>query len=127
LTCPTPWRLFEKKCYFISTAKKNWTENRRACITEGADLLIVNSHEEQDFAYGMLNNGQNAWIGLSDSLKEGVWMWVDGTPVTTKYWLHGQPNNHKGEQDCGELVHKESGGKWNDDSCFAQQLWICEK
>ncbi|MEQ2248912.1 hypothetical protein ILYODFUR_024004 [Ilyodon furcidens] len=32
---------------FPGLLKKNWTENRRACITEGTDLLIVNSHEEQ--------------------------------------------------------------------------------
>ncbi|KAM4585724.1 uncharacterized protein V3H82_004703 [Fundulus diaphanus] len=115
------------KCYFVSTAKKNWTESRRSCIAEGADLLIINSDEEQKFANGMLNKEQNAWIGLTDSLTEGVWTWVDGTPVTTTYWETGQPNSHGGDQDCGELVQSELNGGWNDDGCFAQQLWICEK
>ncbi|XP_012734656.3 C-type lectin domain family 4 member M [Fundulus heteroclitus] len=127
LLCPTHWRVFEAKCYFVSTAKKNWTESRRACIAEGADLLIINSDEEQKFANGMLGKEQNAWIGLTDSLTEGVWTWVDGTPVTTTYWGTGQPNSHGGDQDCGELVQTELNGGWNDDGCFAQQLWICEK
>ncbi|XP_007572621.2 CD209 antigen-like [Poecilia formosa] len=104
LPCPAHWRLFETKCYFASTVKKSWTESRTACIAEGADLLIINSHEEQEFVGGIVNSGQDAWIGLTDSLTEGVWMWVDGTPVNTTYWLTGQPNSYKGEQDCGELT-----------------------
>uniref|UniRef100_A0A3Q2DIQ0 CD209 antigen-like protein E n=1 Tax=Cyprinodon variegatus TaxID=28743 RepID=A0A3Q2DIQ0_CYPVA len=126
LLCPTHWRYFKTKCYFVSTVKKNWTESRRACISEGADLVIINNHEEQSFVHGMLHKDQNAWIGLTDSLTEGVWMWVDKTPVTKSYWLPGQPNNYRG-QDCGEMVQTDSGGKWNDDGCFSQQLWICEK
>ncbi|KAM4732060.1 CD209 antigen-like protein 2 [Anableps anableps] len=127
LPCPVHWRFFKTKCYYVSMVKKNWTESRRACIAKGADLLIINSHEEQEFVREILDNGKDAWIGLTDSLTEGVWMWVDGTPVNKTYWLAGQPNSYKGEQDCGELVQKQSGGKWNDDDCFAQQLWICEK
>uniref|UniRef100_A0A3Q2QUX1 C-type lectin domain family 4 member M-like n=1 Tax=Fundulus heteroclitus TaxID=8078 RepID=A0A3Q2QUX1_FUNHE len=127
LLCPTHWRVFEAKCYFVSTAKKNWTESRRACIAEGADLLIINRKSVLEILFSPGSFEQNAWIGLTDSLTEGVWTWVDGTPVTTTYWGTGQPNSHGGDQDCGELVQSELNGGWNDDGCFAQQLWICEK
>ncbi|XP_069025567.1 CD209 antigen-like protein E isoform X1 [Embiotoca jacksoni] len=83
MLCPTRWRKFGAGCYFVSTAKKNWTESRRACVAEGADLVVVDGGEEQEFINGLLDVGQNAWMGLTDGLKEGEWTWVDGTPATT--------------------------------------------
>ncbi|XP_070769825.1 C-type lectin domain family 4 member M-like [Enoplosus armatus] len=126
--CPTGWKRFDISCYFVSNMKKNWTLGRQDCIAKGADLVTIDSRDEQAFLNGLLESGQNAWIGLSDSLKEGTWMWVDGTPVTAAFWQPGQPNSFQGNQDCGEMVPKSPGvGEWNDDGCFAEQIWICEK
>ncbi|XP_049441386.1 CD209 antigen-like [Epinephelus fuscoguttatus] len=126
--CQAGWRKFDISCYFVSTLTRNWTMSRNACIAEGADLVVIDSREEQEFVNGLLQVDQNAWIGLTDSLEEGTWMWVDGTPLTTGFWQPGQPNSFNGNQDCGEIVQKSVGmGEWNDDGCFSQQLWICEK
>lgn len=128
LVCQAGWKKFDLSCYFVSTARKNWTISRQDCITKGADLVVIDSREEQIFVSQLLKAEQNAWIGLTDSLEEGTWMWVDGTPVTTAFWQPEQPNSFNGNQDCGEMVTKKSGvGEWNDDGCFAQQIWICEK
>ncbi|KAM6980230.1 C-type lectin domain family 4 member M-like [Aplochiton taeniatus] len=108
--------------------KRNWTWSRQDCRERGADLLIINSSEEQAFVNGLGENGKNAWMGLSDILQEGLWTWVDGTPLTLNFWEEGQPNSHGGNQDCGEFVHRSGGrGDWNDDGCFAEQNWICEQ
>ncbi|XP_070819130.1 asialoglycoprotein receptor 1-like [Chaetodon trifascialis] len=128
LVCPAGWTKFDISCYFVSTARKNWTISRRDCVTKGADLVVIDSREEQTFVNQLLKADQNAWIGLTDSLEEGTWMWVDGTPVTITFWQPNQPNSFNGNQDCGEIVTKTSGvGEWNDDGCFADQIWICEK
>ncbi|XP_061582108.1 CD209 antigen-like protein E [Cololabis saira] len=127
MVCQTQWRKFETSCYFVSTETKNWTESRQACIAEGADLVVINSHDEQVFVNSVLDVKQNAWMGLTDSLNEGVWMWLDGTPATTTYWEPGQPNSYSGDQDCGEFIQYSSEGHWNDDGCFADQNFICEK
>ncbi|XP_036933214.1 C-type lectin domain family 4 member M-like isoform X1 [Acanthopagrus latus] len=125
--CKTGWQKFDISCYFVSAQQKNWTSSRQECINMGADLVVIDSLDEQAFVKGMLKSGQNAWIGLTDSLTEGTWMWVDGTPVTTSYWQPGQPNSFNGNQDCGEILHRAAGvGEWNDDGCFAEQNWICE-
>uniref|UniRef100_A0A3P8RNM4 C-type lectin domain-containing protein n=1 Tax=Amphiprion percula TaxID=161767 RepID=A0A3P8RNM4_AMPPE len=127
MLCQENWTKFETSCYFVSTVKKNWTESRQACIAEGADLVVIDSRKEQAFVNGILDARQNAWIGLTDSVQEGVWKWVDGTSVTTTYWQPGQPNSYNRNQDCGEFVQESSLGQWNDDGCFADQVWICEK
>ncbi|XP_042349931.1 C-type lectin domain family 4 member M-like isoform X2 [Plectropomus leopardus] len=123
--CQSGWRKFHVNCYFISEEKKSWSSSRQDCIAKGADLVIINSREEQEFVRGLLRTDEDAWIGLTDSLKEGTWTWVDGTPVTTAFWQQNQPNNYKGNQDCGEAVHKSSG-QWNDMICSYEQMFICE-
>ncbi|XP_067106280.1 C-type lectin domain family 12 member B-like [Osmerus mordax] len=75
------WRRFGCSFYYVSTVDKNWNDSRQDCIGRGADLVIINSREEQDF----LNNlKKTVWIGLTDTVTEGTFIWVDGTPLTTK-------------------------------------------
>ncbi|KAF5889911.1 antigen like protein, partial [Clarias magur] len=74
------WILYISSMYYISTEKKNWTESRNDCRERGADLVIINSREEQEFIHK--HSGQ-VWIGLNDISVEGDWKWVDNTPVTS--------------------------------------------
>ncbi|XP_055765140.1 C-type lectin domain family 4 member M-like [Salvelinus fontinalis] len=80
-TCPEGWQKFESSWYFLSeTTEKTWEKSRQDCLERGADLVIINSREEQEFLF---NLKKRVWIGLTDSVKEGTWKWVDGTPLTT--------------------------------------------
>ncbi|KAL6466875.1 hypothetical protein MHYP_G00246790 [Metynnis hypsauchen] len=77
------WRYFNYSVYYISTETKTWNKSREDCREGGADLLIINSREEQDFIE-MLRRGQKAWIGLTDTDTANVWKWVDGSALTTE-------------------------------------------
>ncbi|KAI5613940.1 CD209 antigen, partial [Silurus asotus] len=92
------WRYFSSSIYYISTEKKSWSESRKDCQGRGADLVIINNSEEQDFVEVWRRN-QGAWIGANDIDSERTWKWVDGTTVMNGFWNPGQPNNVE-DEDC---------------------------
>ncbi|XP_053868480.1 CD209 antigen-like protein C isoform X1 [Malaclemys terrapin pileata] len=123
--CPPGWQHFEKNCYFFSTSTKSWLDAKQFCTNEGSHLVIVNTKQEQTFLSNQLIEPDVYWLGLSDSAKEGEWRWVDGSPLSVRFWGPGEPNNvgQHGE-DC---VHLRFNGKWNDATCSLTEHWICER
>uniref|UniRef100_A0A4W5Q9I7 C-type lectin domain-containing protein n=1 Tax=Hucho hucho TaxID=62062 RepID=A0A4W5Q9I7_9TELE len=120
---PKGWREFQSTWYYISSEVKSWDESKQDCRERGADLVIINSKEEQTF---LTNLNKRVWIGLTDKDREGTWKWVDGTPLTTTYWIGKNPDN-KMEEDCAEIFIGPVEGNWNDLSCATHLNWICER
>nr|XP_055064538.1 asialoglycoprotein receptor 1-like isoform X2 [Misgurnus anguillicaudatus] len=115
------WKEYQFSLYFISSEKKSWSESRRYCTQKGADLIIINNRQEQDFIR-TISSLEYFWIGLTDSAVEGRWKWVDGSTLTTSFWAYREPNG--GRRD--NCAFSYSSG-WYDFSCNAPQKWICEK
>ncbi|XP_036001745.1 C-type lectin domain family 4 member F-like [Fundulus heteroclitus] len=116
------WEVFEGSAYYVSVGKKTWQESRRYCKSQGADLMVINSQEEQVFANGF---NKYMWIGLTDLETEGTWKWVDGSRLTSRYWKVGEPNGQTNE-NCGNIKTYESLESWNDEQCEMLLNWICE-
>ncbi|KAK9542028.1 hypothetical protein VZT92_002030 [Zoarces viviparus] len=116
--------MFSLSCYLLSTRTDSWEEGRKDCRDKGADLVIIDSLQEQKFLSSIIET-RPSWIGLSDRDDEGTWKWVDGTPLTEAYWDLGEPNN--GGEDCVVLrVDRNAEGNWNDVPCDYSLHWICE-
>ncbi|XP_072525632.1 uncharacterized protein [Salminus brasiliensis] len=119
------WMYFNSSIYYISTETKSWSKSREDCRERGADLLIINSREEQKFIH-KLRGDRWAWIGLTDSEREGVWKWVDGSALITGFWGTGEPNGSK--EHCVLTSYMSDPVKnWADFTCYYQFVWICEK
>ncbi|XP_026106783.1 CD209 antigen-like protein C [Carassius auratus] len=115
------WRCHQSSLYFFSSETKNWDESRRYCRERGADLIIINNREEQDFVKNICGS-EHFWIGLTDIEVEGRWKWVDGSTLTSGFWASGEPNN-QGNEDC---ANTHSSGCF-DTPCDNSVKWICEK
>ncbi|XP_035285548.1 CD209 antigen-like protein E isoform X4 [Anguilla anguilla] len=131
--CLTGWRLHQGKCYFFSTDKMNWSQSQEYCTSKGAQLVIINNQQEQNFVSSRIN--ETHWIGLSDRNTEGQWVWVDGTPLDrsgTQYWWAKEPDNWMGAgdpsgEDCAALGdHNGNPDRWFDASCGKIKKFVCE-
>ncbi|XP_076874364.1 uncharacterized protein LOC143524034 [Brachyhypopomus gauderio] len=120
----TEWKIFGCSIYYISTEKKTWSESRQDCRKRGADLVIINSREEQNFVSMM--GDRKAWIGLTDKGKNQDWKWVDGTALVNNYWRTGEPN---GPNEHCVIRDRDSDSvqNWADYQCNRSFFWICEK
>ncbi|KAK5851269.1 hypothetical protein PBY51_002074 [Eleginops maclovinus] len=141
--CQESWRLFETKCYYISSRMLTWSSSREWCQTQGGDLLIINSEPEQNFVFessqALEPSSGRLWMGLTDTEEEGVWRWVDGSRVTSdeQYWLsreglQTEPDDWKKDdplgEDCGHMdISEDKLQSWMDGSCKTPYRWICEK
>ncbi|KAI4889630.1 hypothetical protein NFI96_026556 [Prochilodus magdalenae] len=124
------WRYFDSSIYYITTKKKSWSESRQDCRQREADLVVINSPEEQEFISRVFGDWE-AWIGLTDSDTEGVWKWVDGSELTTSFWWPGEPNDHGGNEDCAitniRFAEPKSVLTWADFPCTHPVVGICKK
>ncbi|KAI8509767.1 carbohydrate binding [Branchiostoma belcheri] len=68
------------------------------------------------------------WFGLHDQRKEGLFEWVDGTPLGAfQSWGLNQPDDYENSEDC--VVYWGFGGhrtNWNDAPCSRELRFICE-
>uniref|UniRef100_A0A8D3E6G0 C-type lectin domain-containing protein n=1 Tax=Scophthalmus maximus TaxID=52904 RepID=A0A8D3E6G0_SCOMX len=119
------WLYFNHSVYYISSVQKSWQDSRYDCLQRGADLVIINSKEEQEFT---THFKRNSWIGLTDTETEWTWKWVDGTLLNTSYWHSGEPNSYqRRDEDCASTRFYDDANSWNDDHCNLLYFWICEK
>ncbi|KAL7403597.1 hypothetical protein ABVT39_002746 [Epinephelus coioides] len=129
--CPADWSEINSRCYFLSTEEKTWEESRKYCRSKDADLVVINSEQEQGALYRLDGNADLLfWIGLKDTAGTNRWKWVDGSVLTEPFWQSGQPD-HGGPnnvEDCVEMYHRNPvQANWNDAPCGAQRRWLCER
>ncbi|XP_071183661.1 asialoglycoprotein receptor 1-like isoform X1 [Salvelinus alpinus] len=139
--CLPGWDLLNSTCYYFAISDANesrsWGEARKECLSYGADLVVVDSWEKQEFMSksiqalrysSIVRYNTGFWIGLKEEEDtEGTWTWLDGTELTQGYWADGEPNDDKKAEDCAAIYSKTHPRKtWNDAPCTHALKWICE-
>ncbi|KAM6900020.1 ladderlectin-like [Xenentodon cancila] len=128
-SCPMFWYSFNNHCYKYIATQMNWADAELHCLSEGANLVSIHSHEEENFIQMLIQNydhGQGfTWIGLSDTHKEGTWFWSDGSKVGFTYWGNSQPDNAGGDEDCVH-TNQRITKKWNDLQCSHLFPSVCK-
>ncbi|XP_034003884.1 macrophage mannose receptor 1 [Trematomus bernacchii] len=103
-----------------------WSQARKSCQQQGADLLSIVELHEQSYISGLTNNlGTSLWIGLNSLDYESGWQWSNGNPFRYLNWAPGHPSSEPG-LTCATLnVAKAS--KWESSACTKKLGYICRK
>ncbi|KAK9403376.1 collectin-12 [Crotalus adamanteus] len=126
--CPVYWKNFSGNCYYFSNERAIFEDAKLFCEEKSSHLVFINSKEEQQWLKIQVIAKGSFWIGLTDSVKEDEWRWLDGTLPEYINWSAGQPDNwkhgHGPGEDCAGLIH---AGLWNDFHCEDVNSFICEQ
>jgi gliding motility-associated-like protein len=104
--------------YFINPQFMTGPQAQAYAQSLGANLISVQSASENaDLVQALSNQGYSSevvWIGFSDAVSEGSFVWYDGAPITYSNWAPGEPNDAGGVEDCTQIY---PDGGWNDLNC----------
>lgn len=94
--------------YFISTVQQNWNTGRTTCSTNGGILGYVADAATNNLLAANASTG--TYMGYTDQVTEGTWVWEGGYPTVFTKWSAGEPNNSGNEDFAATGVT----GFWND-------------
>ncbi|KAL5010787.1 hypothetical protein ScPMuIL_013092 [Solemya velum] len=119
-------------CYYLSRISVTFTVANVICAIQGGNLVIIESHEENQKVWNYAMNVKNplVYIGLEVDHCTGIASWSTSPGVQAQYinWDDNEPNNgdHDGRPNtpCVQMI---SNGQWNYIRCAAKTFFICEK
>ena len=113
--CPSTWTALSTGCYLFLPGPLSWYNAKTRCEEENSTMVEIETPEEQGALAeeALMSKGTTFgfWIGLTDLQEEGRWVWQSGREVNYSAWERGQPDNMRGNQDCGSvcLNHLDNG------------------
>ncbi|XP_064602770.1 macrophage mannose receptor 1-like isoform X2 [Liolophura sinensis] len=119
------WTRAGKKCYFFQTMFGDTQDGaRQRCLNVGADLLKIDSLDEQDWIDKIATYYTTTYWTQLRSSGGGPWAYADGSQPSQDVLVWNQePNDYMGIEDCVAITAKLT---WNDQPCGQNGGYICE-
>ncbi|XP_047617973.1 mannose-binding protein A [Phacochoerus africanus] len=110
-----------KKLYVTNGEMMPFSKVKTLCAELQATVATPKNAEENKAIQDMAPNV--AFLGITDEVTEGQFMYVTGGRMTYSNWKSNEPNDHGSGEDC---VILQRDGLWNDISCSSSFLAVCE-
>jgi len=135
-TCPCEVAWYADTPYQICTANLvNWGNAEAACAAStGYHLAAIETDQENTFVYDqiapyLVPTDVAFWLGATDVVSEGIWVWTHGVNVVYSNWYSDayttEPNNFGGVEHCLEMG-RVGDATWNDEDGGTTNLYVCE-
>lgn len=107
--------------YLLSS--DSWTASELFAQSLGGNLVTINNLSENSWVRSTFfplvpSTPQTPalWIGLTDKVTEGNFLWASGESVSYLNWAGGEPNNTSNPDPTGEdyAAMRAADGAWND-------------
>ena len=112
--------------YVLLDGLHSWQEGRSLATAMGGYLVSITSDTENSWIRDTIfvphaePRGTQLWIGATDEINEGTWLWESGEAFVYQNWSPGNPNNRidTGPPDGGgedyASMWSTPVGSWND-------------
>ncbi|XP_043110518.1 mannose-binding protein A-like [Puntigrus tetrazona] len=116
-----------QKYYFTDSVEGTFSQGLKYCKDLGGTMVFPRSSIENEALLKLaVSSGlirKKPYIGVTDRETEGRFVDTDGKLLTFTNWGRGQPDDHKGLQDCGVI---DESGFWDDGNCGEIRPAVCE-
>ncbi|XP_075774043.1 killer cell lectin-like receptor subfamily G member 1 isoform X2 [Pelodiscus sinensis] len=117
--CPAGWQRHGGKCYFLSSAKRDWESSREDCCSRGARLATLSTNATLAFLQ-RVSRGHTYHVGLKRDRARADWKWADGSALNGLFPLTRLTASFLA---CGRV----SGSGLVAGQCSDACPWICEQ
>uniref|UniRef100_UPI0037E9A7EC CD209 antigen-like protein C n=1 Tax=Semicossyphus pulcher TaxID=241346 RepID=UPI0037E9A7EC len=126
--CPGGWQWWRGHCYFFSVGlqeDRRWNQSAEFCRQHNSSLMIIKDSAEMEFIQSVMRTLPKfpfLWVGLTDALQEGRWLWWDGTDI--QHYMQLTVEWDSDHRDCADL---RGGGSLFAADCEAYGPWTCKR
>lgn len=120
--CPPGFKTYEKKCYKNVADLLTWQEAELNCNSiSNATLIAILDRFQQYWLTNQFQTGTGVtWIGLSDQVTQGTYVWSSKDKFTYSNWDREKP-----DQSPGRCVGQNAQGFWSNYDCAQRYASIC--
>ncbi|XP_045900371.1 galactose-specific lectin nattectin-like [Micropterus dolomieu] len=129
-TCPSGWTTSGRRCFLFQLSEKDWADAEYFCTSLGGNLASLQTPDDYAFIRDLIlratNSQKASWVGGYDEVKNGVWLWSDGSKFVFNNWGKGEPNNSGGGEGCMEMNFRGQDYV-NDEKCNQRRSFVCAR
>ncbi|XP_046368274.2 C-type mannose receptor 2-like [Haliotis rufescens] len=124
--CPPTFVRSPSRCYYVAQWKVTWDEARLDCQRRGADLVSINTAEEQAFVKNISSPESSYWTGGYYAPATNGWEWVDGTQANYTEWYPNYPQNNSEQYNERTGISSHGQDQWYNARKTELYSFICE-
>lgn len=110
-------------CFLYHPEARAWVDAEAVCVAASSHLAIITNATQNALVLSLIGTIDPAFLGATDVVTEGTFLWTDGTALSFTNFAAGEPNNGAGthEEDCLVMrVDSTLAGEWDDRPCATE-------
>ena len=106
--------------YSVTPYPLPWHYAKQYAEKNGVKLVVIEDEAENEWLVKTFGADTEYWIGFTDEVEEGKWLWVNGLGAEYSNWAKPEPDNYRKNQHYGIInskaphLNQNDPGKWND-------------
>jgi hypothetical protein len=109
---PIQWT-YNGHVYKLFNEPISWKMAAERCRSMKGHMVSIESKAENDCLYSNIKDIEGViYIGLSDSKRETIWVWSNGSKASFNMWPSDQPEENHGDNHYAALNPAKSKDCW---------------